>query len=210
MAYSKFNLNKFIKTFNLHQSQESLFNHIQPLEANPWLKETLAKGMQLVISSEKARSELIVMPILLASRELNQNCFSIYSGENLDVNPEQGLTGECDFILTYTPVLPTLQSPIIVIVEAKKHDIENSLGQCAAQMLGARLFNNNAIETIFGCVTSGEIWQFLKLEAEWIHIDKNHYYINELENILGILQAIINFYRVLLDKPGKPNEMVPS
>jgi len=48
MAYSEFNLNKFIKTFNLLQSREPLFNHIQPLEATPWLKETFAKGMQLV------------------------------------------------------------------------------------------------------------------------------------------------------------------
>ncbi|MEN8220219.1 MAG: hypothetical protein ABFS56_28485 [Pseudomonadota bacterium] len=85
-------------------------------------------------------------------------------------------------------------------VEAKKNAIESNLGQCAAQMLGARLFNqneNNDIETIYGCVTTGETWQFIKLENEAIHIDSHRYYINNVGEILGVLQVIIDFYKSL-------------
>lgn len=198
MAYSE--LNKLLKSFNLTQNRYPLFEQIKSLEIDPWLNETLNKSMQLVIESEKARSELIVMPILLASRERNQNCFAIYSGETLDAKADKGLNGECDFILTYSPPLPAIQSPIFMAVEAKKNAIESNLGQCAAQMLGARLFNqneNNDIETIYGCVTTGETWQFIKLENEVIHIDSHRYYINNVGEILGVLQVIIDFYKSL-------------
>lgn len=198
MGYSDFTLNALIKTFNLEQQRNLLFENTPPVEADQWLSETLKKSMQLVVDTEKARSELIVMPILLESRELNKNCFAIYSGETFDVEPEKGLKGECDFILTYSPPLQTIQAPIIIIVEAKKHDIEGSLGQCAAQMIGARLFNrnnNSEIETIFGCVTTGETWQFLKLENNVINIDGSRYFINNVNQILGVLKVIIDFYK---------------
>jgi len=35
-------------------------------------------------------------------------------------------------------------------------------------MLGAQIFNQGEINTIYGCVTTGEIWQFLKLEQNII------------------------------------------
>jgi len=201
MAYRDFKLNKLLKSFNLTQNRYPLFEQIKPLEIDPWLKETLNKGMQLIVGYEKARSELIVMPILLASRESNQNCFAIYSDETLDVNTDKGLNGECDFILTYSQPLPAIQSPIFTVVEAKKNAIESHLGQCAAQMLGAQLFNqneNNDCEVIYGCVTTGEAWQFLKLENEILHIDSRRYYINNVNEILGVLQIIIDFYNSLL------------
>ncbi len=202
MGYRNYTLSTARKTFNLTQKRVPLFKNVPPVEPDQWLTETLKKGMELIIDTEKARSELIVMPILLASRELNQNRFTIYSGETFDVDPVQGLNGECDFILTYTSPLPSIQSPIITLVEAKKNDIDGSLGQCTAQMVAAQLFNRSEqedIDTIFGCVTTGEAWQFLKLEQDVINIDKNRYYINTIPQILGVIQVIIDFYATQLD-----------
>src|SRR5205814_10081229 len=102
-----------------------------------------------------ARSEFIVVPILLASRELSHDAFAIYSGQRLDVQPEQGLVGECDFILTASVPVPVLRAPIVTIFQAKKNDIEVWLGQCAAQMVAARIFNEQEgrpLPQIFGCV----------------------------------------------------------
>ena len=205
MAYTKYTLTTVRKTFELTQQRIPLFPNIPAIEPDAWLSETLKKGMDLVIDTEKARSELIVMPILLASRERNQHRFAIYSGETFDVDATRDLNGECDFIITYTPPLSALQSPIIMMVEAKDHDIEKSLGQCAAQMIAARLFNQNdqcEIDTIFGCVTTGEAWQFLKLEQTCITIDKGRYYIDNLPQILGILQNIIDLYTAQLERPS--------
>lgn len=198
MTYSDFTLISVQKAFGLKVTQERLFTDVQPVPPAQWLQETLARGMSLALVSEKARSEFIVAPILLTSRELSGNRFAIYSGQRLDVDASQGLTGECDFILTNTPPLPIIQSPIVSIVEAKKNDIESGEGQCVAQMIGAKLFNEkegNPINPIFGCVTTGEAWQFLKLEDNKVVFDSRRYYINEVEMILGVWKNIVTCYQ---------------
>jgi hypothetical protein len=197
MTYSDFNLDTARKSFGLTITPGLLFEKVEPVTVTPWLKEAIDKGLQLALISEKARSELIVVPILLTSRELNHNAFSIYSGQRLDIDPDQGLTGECDFILAKAPPLPVIQAPFVTLVEAKKNDIEGGLGQCIAQMVGARLFNQQEgsnISVIYGCVTTGEVWQFLKLEASTLYIDSRRYYIDRIDKILGVLQAVVESY----------------
>jgi hypothetical protein len=194
MSYSDFTLETVYKVLGVTFQAGIFFERVNSIEVSPWLQETLRKGMQLPLLSEKARSEFLVTPILLASRELCGNKFAVYSGQRLDVDPQRGLVGECDFILTTTQPLPLLQSPIAVILEAKKHDIEAGLGQCAAQMVGARLFNQSEgreDKTIFGCVTTGEAWQFLRLVQTTLTIDSRRYYIDNVGRILGMFQAII-------------------
>ena len=108
------------------------------------------------------------------------------------------MAGECDFILTKTPPVPIIQAPIVTIVEAKKNDVESGFGQCAAQMVGAKFFNEkeaNNIRAIFGCVTTGEAWQFLKLEGSTLQMDNRRYYIDRVDMILGVLQAIVASYQ---------------
>jgi hypothetical protein len=96
------------------------------------------------------------------------------------------------------PKAVELRDPIIAIAEAKKGDIEAGLGQCAAQMYGARLFNRKAendIEKIYGIVTTGLDWRFLLLENQTIFIDKRTYTIgNNLPQVLGILNWIVEQY----------------
>jgi len=195
MAFTDFTLDTLRISFGISIRQEPLFANIQPIPIPSWLRETLDKGMPLALGSEKARSEFIVAPILLALRDLNSNQITIYSGQRLEGDPAVGLVGECDFLVTPSPPLPIIQAPIISLVEAKKNDIESGLGQCAAQMLGAQRFNlrdHTGIETIYGCVTTGEVWQLLKLDDLVLVIDTERYYINELEVILGVLQAMVH------------------
>ena len=143
-----------------------------------WLKVALDIGLELALvsSSEKARSEFIIAPILMELEKLNRKNFSIYSGERLDIDDSKGLTGECDFILAKGPLKHTIQSPIVALVAAKK----------------------NEIKTIFGGVTTGEDWQFLKLEQNIITIDFKRYYIDNVEKILGLFQKIISSYTTIV------------
>ncbi len=197
MTYSDFTLEAVKSKLGLQIKQQQLFGVVEPLLVPAWLQEALAKGVPLGLSSEKARSEFVVVPILLTGRDLTNQGYYIYSGQRLDVAPELGLTGECDFILTHTAPSPLLQSPIITLVEAKKNDIEIGLGQCIAQMAGAKLFNENektAQEMIFGCVTTGEAWQFLKLEGDTVIIDSVRYYLDNVGGILAIFKLITELY----------------
>jgi hypothetical protein len=197
MPYSDFTLAHVKKKFNLAENRVELFAKVNTIEASSWLNEALNIGLNLALStsSEKARSEFIIVPILFELERINKQGFSIYSGERLDVDKENGLVGECDFIIAKGQITHTIQTPILTLIEAKKNDISSGLGQCVAQMLGAKIYNeaeNNNINCIYGCVTTGEDWQFLKLEESIIHIDSKRHYINNLEMILGIFQSIID------------------
>ena len=193
MAYSDFTLEAVERQLRVKTQEADLFPHLPTATVPDWLPASLARGTRLALISEKARSEFIVVPILLAARELSGDRFAIFSGQRLDVDPEQGLVGECDFILALAPSLPPLHAPVMTVVEAKKNDIEVGLGQCIAQMVAARKFNEAAGLTkapFYGCVTTGETWQFLRLAEQAALMDRPRYYLDNVKGILGVLQAI--------------------
>ncbi len=195
MAYSDFKLETIQQELGLTIHQAALFATVNPIEPTIWLKDTLNRGHSLALLSEKSRSEFIIAPMLLTCRELCHNTIYVYSGINLDVDADLGLKGECDFIVAKTDPTPALQAPLVVILEAKKNDIEGGLAQCAAQMVGAQRFNqahHSPTEVMFGCVTTGEVWQFLKLEGQTLYVNEIRYYLNQLPEILGILITIAN------------------
>jgi hypothetical protein len=55
-----------------------------------------------------------------------------------------------------------------------------------------RNHDENPINAVYGCVTTGECWQFLKLTDRTVIIDDDRYYINQIEKIIGCLQAVLN------------------
>jgi hypothetical protein len=195
VSYSDITLEMMRSQFGIAFSERLLFPNPGRLTPTPWLQTALAMGNGMAIFSEKARNELIVSPILLTCRELAHDAFYIFSGVRFDVDGERGLKGECDFILARTPPTPLLTAPIVVIVEAKKQDIEGGWGQCAAQMLAAKLFNEREgkpVQPIFGCVTTGDAWHFLELSGNDIAVDARRYFINEVDIILWIITQICN------------------
>jgi hypothetical protein len=207
MAYSDFTLDTAVSRLGIQTDTGQLFPGLQPLPVPSWLGEILSKRTALALISEKARSEFIVVPILLAGRELSCNRLAIFSGQRLDIDPEQGLIGECDFILALAPPVLPMRAPIITLVEAKKNDVEQGLGQCIAQMVAAQRFNRNAgmkPAPIFGCVTTGEIWQFLRLEDALIVLDEHRHYLDDVGGILAAFQSILAVEDAILP-PESPN-----
>lgn len=209
MSYSDFTtLDSALQAFGLRESDTPLFADTPPLPMSDWLRDTLARTVEvgLYSANEKARSEFIVAPILLEIASRNKNRVALHSGKHLNVDPEQGLNGECDFFLARSQPSRTIQAPICTLVEAKKGDIELGLGQCVAQMVGARLFNERRkapLPFIFGCVTSGEDWQFLRLTGNNAALDSARYYLNQVERILGILQNIVDSFADLPQPEGQ-------
>ena len=197
MAYSKFTLQEIVEKFNLKIKREIIFDEVRPIEISAFLKESLFRGYAIALpnGSEKARSELLVSPFLVELKQINNNNISVFSGEMLDVDKKQGLNGECDFILSSNDNQLYIDAPIFTIVEAKKNDIGEAFGQCIAQMIGAKLFNEKHkkdIPTIFGCVTTGDRWHFLQLKENVVYITPKDIMLEGNEDlVLGILQKIV-------------------
>jgi hypothetical protein len=194
MAYADFTLESAEAELGVTARPGALFPGLQPLPVPAWLQDLLARGMRLALISEKARSEFIVAPILLAVREQSGERVAILSGQRLDVDPGRRLLGDCDFILALSDPVPRLRAPLVTVVEAKKNDIEAGLGQCVAQMVAAQIYNERSgqlLPAVYGCVTTGEDWQFLRLTGSVVTIDPGRLYIDNVGGILAALQAMI-------------------
>jgi hypothetical protein len=132
------------------------------------------------------------MPILLEVRKQLNACFSLFSGVEFTVDEQQGLTGYCDFILSSAAEQLFIAAPVLMLVEAKNENLKGGLGQCVAEMVGAQLFNareGNQPAPIYGTVTSGTNWRFLRLVGKTIEIDLTEYYLVQIEQILAILAS---------------------
>jgi hypothetical protein len=200
MAYSDFDLKKVRNNFGLQiDEQPDLFAEVTPVQPSVTLANTLAETAHLAmaINTEKARSEMLIIPVLLEIWRQAQPQISLFSGTEFTVDEERGLTGYCDYILSRSKEQLTLNAPVVMIVEAKNENIKGGLGQCVAEMIAAQLFNEregNAIETIYGAVTTGEIWKFLKLVGAVAAIDLSDYYIvRDVSTILGVLWQGVGF-----------------
>ncbi|MGL6096394.1 MAG: hypothetical protein ACRC7O_11435 [Fimbriiglobus sp.] len=194
MAYGDFTLVGVETAFGLRSEIAPLFPGLSAAPVPDWLRDQLARGLEIPLLTEKVRGELLVMPVLLAAREQALRTVTVYSGVRLDVDASRGLTGECDFVLGRAIALPEVRAPIMTLVEAKRDFIEAGLGQCAAQMIGARVFNEqggSSVPVLFGCVTTGERWQFLRLTGPTLTVDTVRYSLDNLPGILGVFHAIL-------------------
>jgi len=197
MPYRSFTIKKVQKEFSVEiRENTGLFSSIESREIGNHLKETLLDNVSLAvaINTEKARSELIIAPVLIEIRKIFDKKISFFSGIELNVDKERDLTGFCDFIISKSPEQLFLNTPVITIVEAKNENIMSGLGQCAAEMIASRIFNEQegtTLSKIYGVVTSGNIWKFLKLEDNKIYIDLDDYSIKEVSKVVGILCSMI-------------------
>jgi len=194
MAYTDFTLESAEAELGVTCAPGDVFPGLVPVQVPAWLPDQLARGTALALVSEKARSEFIVAPILLAVRELAGGTVSILSGQRLDVDPARKLLGECDFLLARSEPVPRLRAPILTVVEAKKNDIDGGLGQCIAQMVGAQLYNARAerpTPTVYGCVTTGEDWQFLRLAGTAVTLHRPRVYVDNVSLLLAALVAAV-------------------
>jgi hypothetical protein len=193
MAYSDFKLSNVSKIFELTITESSqLLADIPEIEPSELLTTILKENIDLAVSinTEKARSEMIIAPILLEIRRKLNYHISLFSGIEFNVDSAKGLNGFCDFLMSNSQEQLFISSPILTIVEAKNENLKAELGQCIAEMVAAQLFNQqegNEISIIYGAVTTGTVWQFLKLENKVVSIDLTEYFIRDIQKIIGIL-----------------------
>ncbi len=193
MAYTDFTAQDLTRRFGLHFASENLFGTAPLVQPTPWLTDTLRLGQTMGFGSEKSRSERLVSPVLTELCARNDFAFAVVSGANLDADDE-GLRGECDFVLTRTRIQEFITAPIFCITEARRQDVEQGTIQCAAQLLGARKLNEadgQPVPTLYGCSTTGTEWRFLKLTGQTLTLDLPRYYLAELPRLLGVLQAVV-------------------
>jgi|AntRauTorckE5430_2_1112549.scaffolds.fasta_scaffold17587_3 hypothetical protein len=199
-SYSKFTFQD-LKSLGLKAVVVDLFEErIEEVKASDWLKQSLAKGTNFSLNTEKAKSEFIIAPILNEIHANNQAVFAVYSGFNFTINTERGLQDFWDFLLAKLPLNIVPDIPIIAVVEAKlNQDLSAAIPQYAAEMYATRLWNKEygePAQPIFGTVTTGDNWLFLRLDDDMtVKVDKTNYSLVQLDKLLGVWQVIIDYFK---------------
>jgi hypothetical protein len=197
MSYTKYkNIKMVVDTFGVKAISRDLFpKDIKEFKPSNWLLETLEITKKLKFYSESERSHRLVHPILSELSGMSDYDLMIYAGRELNVDIKIGLNGECDFMLSFGSLMDIVDVPIFNVVEAKRQDIEYGSAQCAAQLIGAKRYNHNdgvEVPFLYGCSSTGDVWRFLKYENNMIILDSNRYYSENLEELLGVLQYIVD------------------
>jgi len=197
MAYNNFTLESVKHQFGLNLLDVPFCESLPTADPQPEFLTIFQQWLPLAqrAKSEKAKSELLVSPILTEVKRLAHKQVQLFSGEEFNVDRERGLNGFCDFLLSRSTTAYIIEAPIIMLVEAKKGELDVGLGQCVAEMVAAQLFNESEgkmIPVIYGSVTSGKLWQFLKLEGKDVTIDVNEYPVTPVERILGIFKWMVD------------------
>ncbi len=194
MAYSEFTLRLLKERFGITATDaDNLFETVPPLPASDFFRILLVRHLPIVrgLGNEKARSEMIIAPLLVEVREQSGHQLAVFSGVEMSIDAAQGLYGFCDFLISRSPTMLTVTAPVLTVVEAKREDLTAGIPQCIAEMYAAALFNERdgePRETIYGAVTSGTNWRFLRLRGLHAEVDFQEYFIEDVDKILGILR----------------------
>lgn len=197
MSYKDFTLRKIQERFGVDLIERpGIFADVEERAVSQSLRDILLENVPLAtaINTEKARSELIISPVLVELRKVFDRRISLFSGIEFNVDRDQELNGFCDFIIGLSDEQLFLKSPILAVVEAKNENLMGGMGQCVAEMIASRLFNarDGWEDTgVYGVVTSGTLWKFLKLQGNQVHIDLDDYVIKEIPKIMGILAGMV-------------------
>jgi hypothetical protein len=198
MPYSQFTtLESSVQQFGLTVSESThALVHYTPVTPSPLLQAVLDRELAwaIAVGTEKARSEALILPVLLEVREQLDRQISVFSGREFNVDASQGLNGYCDFLISKATQQTVITAPATVVVEAKKGDLSLGLGQCAAEMVAIQMFNQQRdcpLLVVFGAVSSGTLWQFLMLQQQNLTIDLTEYALPPVETTLGMLMGMV-------------------
>ncbi|MEM0992329.1 MAG: hypothetical protein AAGI49_04790 [Bacteroidota bacterium] len=195
LSYSKFKSLKQVATqFGLKLKGVDLFEEVEAIVPSDYLLRNIEVAHKLRYGSEKERSERLVAPILAELSRMNDYDLTIYAGRELNVNPERGLNGECDYLLSFGKIMEIIEAPIFTAVEAKKNDQDYGTAQCAAQLVGVQKYNQQEgfdFPSLHGCSTTGTDWKFMRLSGDRLFIDNNVYLIEQLPKLMGVLQHLV-------------------
>ena len=200
MAYGDFTASDISKRFNLKFKKEKLFADIKPIKPSDWLIETINNAIDFGFDSVESRSEGLVTPVLLELSFINNHSYTEYYRMNFDIDEQNGLAGECDLIFSFSRVQEFITDPFFCLTnaEATKKEVEQGIIQCAAQLIAGKKLNDledGVHQVFYGCCTTGLEWTFLQYTDGQIVIAEKRYLFNELSQLLGVLQHILDISR---------------
>ncbi len=203
MAFRDFRYPDVVAHFNLsYETADDLFADVPPLTLLPATRGMLATTARLatILNNEKAWAEWLIAPLLADLWGRFNSPVGLYSGAEFHPDPDAGLTGFLDFAFCRGPQHPLMTPPVLftppvlLTFQAKRDDLHEGLGQCVAGLVGAQRFNRrHGVDEphLYGCVTTGSLWRFLRLSGTTLTLDFIVYNLGQIDRILGAIASVI-------------------
>ena len=204
MAFSDYkNIAQVQKEFGIKYQEEN-FIVVEQVEPSLHFREEYDFNQKNidVFTSEAARTELVITPIL---REVYKNFHEQYSfWIQKPIAYNDKLNGTPDYLIATRSTLgkTVLDLPLVVVVEAKKNDFEQGWGQCLAELVAVQKLNDNLNKPVYGIVTDGELWKFGKLVGNTFISNVEGYTVGDLAELFGVLHFI--FHAISQDGTSVP------
>ena len=194
MSFSQFkNIADVQKAYNIRYAESSFISSIE-ITVPPVLIEEFEFNKENIdiFSSEASRSELIVSPLLRSVYKNHSKNYSFWIQKPIAF--DKVLSGTPDYIFSKRSSLgkTVLETPIVIVVEAKKNDFEQGWGQCLAELVASQKINNNDKKSVYGIVTDGNLWQFGRLNTDLFTKNEKNYTIDDMQELYGALEYLAN------------------
>jgi hypothetical protein len=148
------------------------------------LKQRLEEAITRVsLTSEAARREVLIAPILLEVAHITQAIINI----EYPIEINQYLRGDLDYYLQ--------SQHQILVVEAKQADLTRGFTQLAVELIAIDSWIESDEPKLYGAVTTGDIWQFgsFQRDSRVVTQDLMLYRIpTDLQELMQILVGILN------------------
>lgn len=134
------------------------------------------------LNSELAKREFLIAPLLI---ELTQH-LPIKINVEYYIYVNELLSGSLDYLLTATCNL--------IVIEAKKKDIDNGFNQLAAELIAMDNYQESQHSEVYGAITLGDLWRFATLNRVTKIITKDIYSYtipHDTKEILAILFSLL-------------------
>lgn len=144
-----------------------------------------------VFASEAARSEMIISPLLVEVYKKHCHKYAFWIQKSIFY--DNTLQGTPDYIFSQRSELgkTVLESPIVIVVEAKKSDFVQGWAQCLAELVAAQRLNGTNNRHVYGIVTDGSLWQFGRLFNDVFTQDAENFTIDRLASLFGVLESLL-------------------
>src|SRR5204863_6990361 len=103
---------------------------------------------------------------------------------HVPLGTEEPLVGTPDYYLSrLSPLGFVCDQPYVLVIEAKKDDFDGGWAQCLAAMLAAQRLNDSPRRIIHGCVSSGFLWEYGKLDGKELVTELQSFFLPDLPGL---------------------------
>ncbi|MCP4695475.1 MAG: hypothetical protein GY862_01305 [Gammaproteobacteria bacterium] len=192
MSHELTNTTEVLDAFHLAYKAEEFIDldNVPPVKAADWFKEEIKFSLANRGKDDKEAfaSEFIVVPFLkeIWKKHPKLNLFSHVqiNADDLSVIPDYLITAK------HPSGYKTVHKPLLLTVEVKNEQFEEGWFQALLQSVACRKVNGAVQHPLISIVTTGDSWEFGKLEKDTFFRHPLPYSVQNMDRLLGILDAL--------------------